>query len=51
MERAESKGVRSNELGSHTAPVAATNNGDFGFVSNSIVGEVVVVRRGCFHFR
>lgn len=39
MERGEPKGVGGNELGSHTAPVSATHNGDFGFM----VGEVKVV--------
>lgn len=42
MERGEPKGVGGNELGSHTAPVATTNNGDFGF----IIGEVGIVLWG-----
>ena len=42
MERGEPEGVRSNELGSHTAPVAATHHSDFGFGnSNFITGGIV----------
>lgn len=51
MERAEPDGVGRNEPGSHTAPVAATHDGDFGLVSNFIVWEVVVVWRGRFILR
>lgn len=37
----EPEGVRSNELGSHTAPVAATHHSDFGFVRHFIVSDAV----------
>lgn len=48
MERAEPKGVGSNELGSHTAKDAATHNSDFRLVSDLMVREVATVWRSCF---